>query len=105
MLLDEVDITIIAGHGGAGKVSFGPGKRSGPDGGNGGKGGDIYVGATTDIYGLNQFSKTKVIEAENGKMGGGTRKSGENGIDKEILMPLGTELLDQDSGEVIKLDN
>ncbi len=105
MFIDEVDISAVAGHGGAGKVSFGPGKKSGPDGGNGGKGGDLYIRATTDIYGLNQFSKTKELRAENGRAGGGTRKSGEDGRDLEISMPLGTELLDKDTGEVISLDN
>ncbi len=104
MLIDEIEITLIAGHGGAGKVSFGPAKRSGPDGGNGGKGGDIYIKATTDIYGLNQFSKTKILTAEDGKAGMSAKRFGENGKDLEIIMPLGTELEDE-NGEVVKLDN
>jgi len=105
MLIDEVDIILSGGHGGAGRVSFLPGKRSGPDGGDGGRGGDIYIRATTDIYGLNQFSKAKVVEAENGKSGGGARKFGEDGKDLELLMPLGTEILDKETGDVISLDN
>lgn len=104
MLIDEIEITLTAGHGGAGKVSFGPGKFSGPDGGNGGRGGDVYIRATTDIYGLNQFSKTKLMEAEDGKPGGNAKRFGEDGKDLEIVMPMGTELEDE-TGEVIKLDN
>src|SRR3989344_1705592 len=105
MLIDEVEITITGGHGGSGKVSFGPGKKSGPDGGNGGRGGDVYILATTDLYALNQFTKTKNVEGNNGQAGGGTRKSGEDGKDLEILIPLGTELQDKDSGEIINLDS
>jgi GTPase len=105
MLIDEIEITITGGHGGAGKVSFGPGKYSGPDGGNGGRGGDVYIKVTTDLYALNQFSKTKIVEGSNGQGGGGVRKSGEDGRDIEIVMPIGTEILDKETGEVFTLDN
>lgn len=105
MLLDEVEITLTAGHGGAGRVSFNPGKKKGPNGGNGGKGGDIYITVTSDLRALNQFSKTKVKEAENGEMGGNYQKSGGDGVDLEIKMPLGTEITDLQSGEKIILDD
>jgi GTP-binding protein len=105
MLIDEVEIILKAGHGGAGKVSFNPGKKAGPNGGNGGKGGDIYISVTSDLRALNQFSKTKIIEAENGEMGNNFQKSGRNGKDLEIIMPLGTELLDLETGKVYKLEN
>lgn len=94
-----------AGHGGAGRVSFNPGQRSGPNGGNGGKGGDIYVSVTSDLRALNQFSKSKLKEAEDGEMGGHFQQSGKDGKDLEIIMPLGTELLDQDTGENFTLDS
>lgn len=105
MLIDEVEIILKAGHGGAGKVSFNPGKKAGPNGGNGGKGGDIYISVTSDLRALNQFSKTKIIEAENGEMGNNFQKSGRNGKDLEIIMPLGTELLDLETEKVYKLEN
>lgn len=105
MLIDEVEITLKAGHGGPGRVSFNPGKKSGPNGGNGGKGGDIYISVTSDLRALNQFSKTKVREAENGQMGGNFQKSGRDGKDLEIILPLGTELTDLKTGEKIILDD
>ena len=58
MLIDEVEITIKAGHGGPGMSSFG---GHGPDGGNGGKGGDVYISVTSDLRALNQFSAEKNI--------------------------------------------
>ncbi|MBI2086183.1 GTPase ObgE [Candidatus Daviesbacteria bacterium] len=105
MLIDEVEITLRAGHGGPGRVSFNPGKRSGPNGGNGGKGGDIYISVTTDLRGLNQFSNTKIREAENGVMGGKFQQTGKDGKDLEIIMPLGTEITDQNTGEVFELND
>ncbi len=104
MLVDEVEIILKAGHGGPGRVSFNPGKKAGPNGGNGGKGGDIYISVTSDLYALNQFSKTKLKEAENGQMGGVFQQSGRDGKDSEIIMPLGTELKDLQTGEIIELD-
>lgn len=105
MLIDEVEIILKAGHGGPGRVSFNPGQRSGPNGGNGGKGGDIYISITSDLRSLNQFSKSKLREAENGEMGGHFQQSGKDGKDLEIIMPLGTELLDLDTGEIFELDD
>ncbi len=105
MLIDEVEIILRAGHGGAGKVSFNPGKKGGPNGGNGGRGGDIYLSVTSDLRALNQFSKTKLLEAEDGEMGSNFQKSGRDGKDLEIIMPLGSELSDFKTGKVFKLEN
>lgn len=105
MLIDEVEIIVKGGHGGPGKVSFNPGKKGGPNGGNGGKGGNVYVSVTSDLFALNQFSKSKVKEAEEGGMGGDYQKSGRDGKDLEIIMPLGTQLLDLQTGEVFELDS
>ena len=66
MLIDEADITISGGHGGAGLVSFGKMAHSGPDGGNGGDGGNYYVKAVNDITLLNQFSHETSFSAEDG---------------------------------------
>ncbi len=105
MLLDEVNLTFRAGHGGPGKVSFRPGKKGGPDGGNGGRGGDIYLLVSSDLTGLNQFSRKTLIEAENGKPGDKQKSSGRDGFDLEVTLPIGTELVNPNSGEVIVLDN
>jgi len=69
MLLDKVDVTFCAGNGGNGKVSFKKIGR-GPDGGNGGRGGDLYVTAISDLTVLYQFSQKNYLCAENGIDGG-----------------------------------
>lgn len=103
MLVDEVDITLKAGHGGPGRASFFPGFKSGPDGGNGGRGGDVYIRATTDLFALNRFSREKLVAAENGEVGGKNQKTGGDGKDIEIQMPVGTYLLDKITGEEFEL--
>lgn len=105
MLIDETEIILKAGHGGPGRVSFNPGEKSGPNGGNGGKGGDIYIFVTSDLRALNQFSKTKIIDAESGQMGGIFQKTGNDGKDLKIIMPLGTEITDKNTGEIFELDD
>lgn len=105
MLTDEVEIILKGGHGGAGKVSFGPGARSGPDGGNGGRGGDLYINVTSDLFALNQFSKTKILQAGDGESGGGNLKFGKEGKDLEISLPLGTTLLDKETREELELND
>lgn len=105
MLIDEVEVVLKAGKGGPGKVSFLPGLHSGPDGGNGGKGGGIYLTVTSDLFALNQFSKSKEILGKNGSPGQSNRKSGKNGSDTVIKLPIGTEVIDKNSGEKWVLDN
>lgn len=104
MFIDEVEIILSGGHGGPGRVSFLPGKKSGPDGGNGGKGGDVYITVTPDLLALNRFSRETLLLAEDGEMGGKNNKTGAAGKDLEIPMPIGTTLIDLDSGEGIELD-
>jgi len=94
-----------AGDGAGGRVSFYPGDKSGPDGGNGGNGGDIYLAVTSDLTALNQFLGIKTREAEDGQAGGNFRKSGRKGKDITIALPLGCFLTDQETGEVIELND
>ena len=101
MLIDNVSVLISGGHGGAGIVSFGKKARSGPDGGNGGKGGDLYVRATSDVTLLNQFSQQTSFQAGDGHPGHKNRQSGKGGIDLEILLPRGTSIMDEATGELI----
>ena len=102
MLITEVNINFRAGDGGNGKVSFFK-TRKGPDGGNGGKGGDIYITVTSDIYGLSNLAKTPEIEAENGQDGMANKKNGKAGQDLEIKLPIGTIITDQDSQEIFEI--
>lgn len=103
MLVDEVKIHVIAGHGGPGKVSFYPGLKSGPDGGNGGKGGDVYIKAISDMTALRRFLKDHSIAAENGKAGMSNRKFGHKGKDIELEMPVGSIIKDIETGEQVEL--
>jgi GTPase len=105
MLVDEAIIKVSGGHGGPGKISFGAKKRSGPDGGNGGHGGDVYIVVTSDLTALAQFIHKKEFEAPAGTSGDSNRKSGKDGEDLEIIMPLGTEITDETTKEVIVLDS
>jgi GTP-binding protein len=101
MLIDRAEITIEAGHGGAGSVSFGLGKHSGPNGGTGGKGGDLYIRSTSDITLLNQFSREFDFKAEDGERGDKFNKTGKGGDDLELLVPVGTSIINKETGELI----
>lgn len=102
MLVDEAQATFIAGHGGPGKVSFFKKAKAGPDGGMGGKGGDIYITVTSDLTALNQFSHTKLIKAPDGESGESNQKSGRKANDIEVKIPVGTEISDSDTGEIFE---
>jgi len=100
MLVDDVDIVIKAGHGGTGRVSFHNKKGAGPDGGNGGKGGDVFVEVTSDLYGLNRYVSKKVLVAQNGEAGGKKDKSGADAGDLTLIMPVGTFIIDGEDNEI-----
>lgn len=102
MFITEINIKFIAGNGGKGKVSFYKNRR-GPDGGNGGKGGSIYVYATSDIYALNNLTKNTEIKAENGQDGMANKKNGRNAKDLEIKLPIGTVITDKDTNEIFEV--
>lgn len=104
MFVDEVTITLKAGHGGPGKVSFFP-FMGGPDGGNGGKGGNIFVKGTSDLFALAKYKATPFWKAEDGVMGGSNKKSGRIGNDVTIIVPNGTILTEKTLGEVIEIKN
>ena len=102
MLVDEAEIIIRGGHGGEGRVSFRGKKGGGPDGGDGGRGGSVFVRATSDIYALKQFLSKKEFRAEDGEKGGAEIRSGANGKDLILTMPVGT-FLTQEKGTEIEL--
>jgi GTPase len=105
MLIDEVRISIKAGNGGNGNVHFYSDKsrpRGGPDGGDGGKGGDVYFLAVNDISKLNQFRNAKKFEAQNGFNGGRNQCTGHDGEDLVLEVPVGT-LVSYDNGTQVEL--
>ena len=93
MFVDEVEITIAAGHGGRGAMSFRREKfvpRGGPDGGDGGNGGSVYLIASPHLNTLINYRFHPKHEAERGKPGAGAKRTGANGRDLELEVPIGT---------------
>lgn len=78
-----------------------PKKLKGPDGGNGGRGGDVYLIGSGNISLLNQFSEKDFFMAENGAMGARGNKTGKDGKDLEIHLPVGTSIYDRQTNELI----
>ena len=88
--IDEATITVQSGNGGRGCVSFRREKfipRGGPDGGDGGKGGDVVLVTTHRKRTLRQFQYKRQFTAANGAPGQGARKSGRNGADLLLEIP------------------
>lgn len=101
---DTITINVKGGNGGAGAVSFRREKyvsKGGPDGGDGGKGGDVYLEASRSHVNLSYLFKDRVYKAENGKPGMGQNKHGQDGLDLIIHVPPGTEVIDHNAGEII----
>ena len=93
--IDEVKLHIRGGHGGRGIVSFEREKyrpKGGPDGGNGGRGGDVYIRACSSLHTLGHLLQHKICAAQNGMPGQGRRRSGANGPSLELRVPVGTEV-------------
>ena len=93
MFVDTAKVNLKAGDGGNGAVSFRREiyiPKGGPDGGDGGKGGDIIFRADKDTNTLIDFRFTPILTAENGKNGSGTRSAGRSGKDLIVEVPIGT---------------
>lgn len=104
MLTDEAKIRVIAGKGGDGLVSFRREKyvpRGGPDGGDGGKGGDVYLLTKEGVHTLSKFASQKVFKAENGKPGMKSKKTGRSEEDLILEAPPGTMIKNAQTGEVL----
>ena len=106
--VDEAAIQVKAGKGGNGCVSFRREKyvpRGGPDGGNGGDGGNVYARASNRLYSLYDFRLKRVYEAKNGQGGMGRQCDGHKGEDLIIELPAGTQLYERTGeGEVLFAD-
>ena len=103
--IDEAIVTVQSGDGGRGCISFRREKfipRGGPDGGDGGKGGDVIFQAVSGKRTLYQFRYKKNLKAKNGEYGQGKNKTGKQGTDLVIDIPVGTLITDTETGNLIK---
>lgn len=102
--VDEATLFVKAGDGGRGCVSFRREKfipKGGPDGGDGGKGGDVIIVGNKSLISLLDFKYKRIYKAENGRSGGGGNRTGRSGSDLFIKVPVGTLVYDADSRELL----
>lgn len=102
--VDEAPISVHAGRGGNGCLSFRREKyipKGGPDGGDGGDGGSVYLEADESLNTLVDYRYQRTYRAENGEAGRGANRTGKSGADLILKVPVGTTVLDQDTGEIL----
>ena len=102
MFIDRARLVVRGGDGGRGVISFrreAHVPRGGPDGGDGGKGGDVILRVDPQLGTLTDFRFTKQIEAEPGKPGSGRNSSGRSGAHRILTIPPGTLVIDRATGE------
>jgi len=102
--VDEVEITVTGGKGGNGCLSFRREKyipKGGPDGGDGGQGGSVYIQSSETLNTLIDFRYKKKFNAANGKDGAGKNRFGPGGSDLVILVPVGTTVINVSTNEII----
>ncbi len=102
--VDEATIRVQAGNGGHGCLSFRREKyveRGGPDGGDGGHGGSVFLVADASLNTLADFRVARKYRAESGQPGAGRNKTGKSGDDLDVSVPCGTVVYDVDTGETI----
>jgi GTP-binding protein len=104
MFIDHTIIEVTAGRGGDGVVSFRREKyvpRGGPDGGDGGHGGDVIIEATKRLSTLIDLHYNRFYKADRGRHGQGQKKSGKSGADVVINVPPGSVIKDKDDGTIL----
>ncbi len=104
MFCDETEITMTAGNGGGGCMSFHREKympKGGPDGGNGGKGGDVILRANENLNSLIDLHTRKQFRADHGRSGSGNNRYGEAAEDLILEVPCGTIVKNAESGKII----
>jgi len=104
MFIDIAKLFVKSGDGGNGSISFRREKYiplGGPDGGDGGRGGSIYIQADDDTSTLVDYRYTRKFRAERGKNGAGANCTGRGGEDVVLKVPVGTTIVDTDSGDII----
>ena len=103
-LVDRAILRVHAGRGARGAATFMAQPfepHGGPDGGDGGSGGSVILKAQESVPGLVDFLRGQVRRAPDGTPGAGGRKSGRKGVDVTVLVPVGTVVFDDDSGELM----
>ncbi len=106
MFNDRARIHVQAGRGGDGALSFRREKyvpKGGPDGGDGGRGGDVVLLADPDLRDLSRFRRQRWFEGGRGGRGGGSGKHGADGKSIELPVPVGTQVVDSDGNLVVDL--
>lgn len=104
MFIDSVKFEIKSGHGGAGSTSFRREKfveLGGPDGGDGGDGGDVIFKVDNNTHTLAAYQGKRLLKAENGANGEGKRMSGKRGANLTLIVPPGTCIIDDETGETL----
>ena len=102
--VDETTIEVSSGHGGAGCISFRREKFvpfGGPDGGDGGRGGDVVFQVKENLKTLAHLRMRRVFKAQNGLPGGGSKMHGKDGESAYIYVPPGTIIRDKATGEIL----
>src|SRR3989344_7405989 len=105
-MVDSAKVTIKAGNGGDGVIHFYRGRfvpKGGPDGGDGGKGGNVYIETDTNLATLDHFAFRQKFEAASGNRGGESRSSGKAGEDLHIKVPVGTILRIRPIGQISQI--
>ena len=106
MIKDEIQFTVESGKGGDGIVHWRREKyvpKGGPNGGDGGKGGDLYMEAIEDITCLSRYQRNKVYSAEKGEDGKKALMHGKNGKDLTLYIPKGSHIFNESTGEKFEL--
>ena len=104
MFNDNVALTLSSGKGGPGCVSFRREKhviQGGPDGGDGGKGGNVYFQVDANTHTLSHFRNNQHLKARNGEQGMGRKMYGKSGEHLVVIVPPGTQVIDAESGEIL----
>lgn len=104
MFIDRVKVDLAAGNGGNGTVAWRREKyipKGGPCGGNGGKGGSVFLEADAEVFSLQWFRNRRILRAENGMPGGHNLCQGRNGKSLTLKVPCGTLVKDSVTGEVL----
>src|SRR5210317_2286476 len=102
--VDEAQISVAAGNGGSGSASFRREKfiqYGGPDGGDGGRGGSVFLVGDSGLNTLVDFRHIRKYKAQNGQGGSGSRMTGKSGEDIIVRVPLGTIVIENETGERI----
>lgn len=104
MLIDDVQIKVVAGNGGRGCVAFNKNMLSlGPAGGSGGKGGSVWAEGVSNLSALSQFRYKKILQAENGRDGRDQFKDGHDGQDLLLKVPVGTAITNLETGRPLEI--